>query len=379
MNPMDAFNDPRHRESEDLVFRAERFERAGRIADARRLYGQAAGPELELARAQHAPALRSVFALSAVTCLVRAAEWSSAKRAAYEFLARPDALTVEVCAALEDLVDDAQRGEARAEWLDGAPLEIHLEGGMILHGASPSRLVQERVEITEALLMRLADFKTGSRFRRAGRSRAASAFELYEERAKAASYGIRLFIAAARQAPIPGVDVTPREIVDLLLDLAATASSDGAAGVRASVPDAHYANAFIRAFRDLAPDGAAVGAVSFRAPLFGQRRPPVRFTPDSRQALSRALLHGPATDAQEIVGTLKVVRLHPPRRIAILAEDGGVHTLHLPDGDHDDTIGPKLNRRVRVFVRRRTRQDGVVEARVEDVVLLEEPSAAMPP
>jgi hypothetical protein len=371
---MDVFNDRRHRQSEELVFRAERLERSGHREDARGFYRQAAAPELELARSLSEPTLRSVFALSAVTCLLRGGEWRAATLHAYEFLGAPTALTDEAFAALEDLADEARRGEARSFLPDGVPLEIRLEGGLIRHGISPSRLVQERAEIVRALLVRLADFLSGAIFRRAGRSRAASAFTLYEEPARAASYGLRFVVSGVPQSPIPSVDVTPEELVNRFLGLAAAISAEGGEGMRGLVPDGPYANAFLRAFRDLAPDGTAVGAVSYRAPLSPLRAVSARFTPDHRQSLSRDLLRSRSSDAREIVGILKTVRLHRARGILVVDDDNGEHWLRLTDTGHDDTIGPKLNRRVKVFVSRHTRRDGRVHDRVEDVVLLEEPT-----
>jgi hypothetical protein len=96
MIPASAFEDARHRQSEELVFMADRHARAGRLDEARSTYGLAAAPELELALEigddGSQPQLRSLFSVSAVTCLVRAGLWDEAIRAAHGFLARPELL-----------------------------------------------------------------------------------------------------------------------------------------------------------------------------------------------------------------------------------------------------------------------------------------------
>lgn len=129
---MRAFKDARHRQSEALVFMADRHARAGRLDEARRTYALAAAPELELAREigldGTQPQLRSLFSMSAVTCFARAGLWNEAIRASHEFLARPELLAspdelhallddvTRVITASDDVVlidDDATSGTGR--------------------------------------------------------------------------------------------------------------------------------------------------------------------------------------------------------------------------------------------------------------------------
>jgi hypothetical protein len=230
--------------------------------------------------------------------------------------------------------------------------------------------VQEREEIAEALVYRLADYKAQKKFRKAGRSAFRSAFTFYEVPARAGSYGIRFFVASSGQASLPGTAVTPSETVAFFLELAAAIISSGAAGVRALVPDADYASAFIRAFRDMAPDGSAIGTVSFGSP--GSIRQPEHsvFTSDTRSGLSLALASATSADAFEHVGTLKSVNLRS-RKITIVKTDESRVEMRL-SGDHDDTIGPKLNRLVRATGVRVQNDDGVQELTASDVVLEED-------
>lgn len=394
MTPASAFEDARHRKSEELVFAADRHARAGRLDEARRAYALAAAPELELAREigldGTQPQLRSLFSTSAVTCLVRAGLWDQAIRAAHELLARPELLATSH--ELEALLDDALRTRellaAMGEDAQAAPLELRLEGGRVQRGIAPSRVVQGREEILQALFFRVADYKAGRPFRRAGRSVFASRFTFYDAPARAASYGIRFFVASggpgrrtpqaadherpAKEGMRSGIEVSPRDVVDGLLELATIAAEQSGEGVRAEVKDEAYANAFIRAFRDLAPDGTSVASVSFSSPTSVYRRNLASFSPAARAALSRALVDDRGDWRFSVEGVLKVVSLRKPRRIVVETDDGATHDMKLPSAEHDDTLGPKLNRKVYVSATRARRDDGTLVVTADDVVLIED-------
>jgi hypothetical protein len=376
MTPVAAFDDPRHRQSEELVFEADRHVRAGRLDEARRAYAQAAVPELELARGLTDPKLRGLFASSALTCFLRARAWDDAARAAHAFLAEPDLLDSDGVDTLLSLLDDALRSRDLFAMIgddgDAAPLELRLDGGRVRRGIAPSSLVQEREEIAQALVYRVADFKAGRKFRKAGPSAFMAKLALYEAPARAGSYGIRFFVASVGQTSVPGTDVSPTQAVEALLELARVAAEDGPEGIREAVPDTAYATAFIRAFRDLAPDGTAVATVSFSSPLSLYGREVARFSSSSRRALSRALVDPQAPDSFSVIGTLKAVSLRGKRRIVLVADDGGTHTIRLRGAEHDDTIGPKLNRRVEVTGTKRTTDDGTVVRVADDIVLVED-------
>lgn len=189
------FDDPAHRESEELAFEASRLLRNGRTDEATRKYIAAGRLELSVARAIDHTKLRSIFAIGTVACFVHGRDWDEAARTAHEFLAHPERLTPDGVRELEDLLDQALRSrELAAVVNDGGlvPLEIRLEGGHIGRGIAPTKLVQEREEVVEALLLRIAEWKAGWEFRDRGASAMAANMQFYEAPARAASYGIRL-------------------------------------------------------------------------------------------------------------------------------------------------------------------------------------------
>lgn len=351
----DPFDHPDHRASEELAFDAERLMRAGREHEAREKYAEAGHHELVVAREVHAvPKLRSIFAISAAACYLHAQRWHEAARTAHEFLALPELLTSAGARELEDLLDQALRGRDLAEVFRGGelvPLEIRLEGGLVGRGVAPTKLIQEREEVAEALLLRIADWKAGHPFRARGVSPLAASLQFYEAPARAASYGIRLFVGAAPQAAPPESTCSPRQAVEAFLILAAQAQ-DSAEAVRSAVLEPHYAHAFLRAFRDLAPDGSRVGNVTFSSSARLHAPPAISFTPAARASLSGALARADQTPI-EVRGTLKLISLKKPRRrIVVETEPNVAHEFRLHPGEHDDTIGPKLNRRVHVVGKR---------------------------
>lgn len=372
----DTFNDPRHRRSEELAFVADRLRRQGEHALAQARYGEAGRLELEVARGVGNDGtqrkLRSIFAISAVVYLHRGGLLSEAVRAAHEFLARPEYLQEEGVAELESSLDDALRSRELHGLLgpdvQAVPLEIRLEGGDVRRGLAPTKVIQAREGIVESVLLRVADWRAGYRFRPSGRSAFATALSFYEAPARAASYGIRFFVCSAFNE-LEEPRVTSVEAVDSFLELAELAVVDPNA-LKEYVGDQAYSQAFLRAFRDLAPDGTLVGRVSISSPGTANDGLTARFLPEHRIALSTSL--AAVTRSHDSVrGVLKSIRLHKGRAISVEDDKGATHVFVLPTSEHDDTIGLKLNRRVEVTATRVRRRNGTFHLVVDDVIVAE--------
>lgn len=376
------FDDPRHRESEELAFLAERAERSGDVVKA--LAGFARAAELEEANALDVPGaqakVRTLLGISAVSLWLRAERWGEAARAGCAFLAHPGSLTPDGRQELRLLVERAWRLEearrAFGEETAYAALEAKLAGGLVGAGLAPHVVVAERRDVLVPLLFRVAELNEGRRFRKAGPSALAATLAVYEAPAIAASYSLRLYVATRgpQQAP-GGTAATPQEIVDRFLEIAA-AASEGAESLARAVPVAEYAKVFLRGFRDLAPDGGSVGEVSFSAASRG--RPVLRATlgPEQRGSLTRALATLTGEEPSSVEGVLKAINLRG-RKPSIAVEAGPqVAQFRLRRGEHDDTIGPKLNRQVRVVGTTRKHEDGHVEHWASDVLVIDEPAAS---
>lgn len=96
--------------------------------------------------------------------------------------------------------------------------------------------------------------------------------------------------------------------------------------------------------------------------------------------LSRAFRErGPAkvaSDKVQIEGVLKVINLRArPPYIGVETADGDLSQFFIEPGRLDDTLGSKLNRRVRVSGVRRQKPDGRIVKDALDVELVEEKAA----
>jgi hypothetical protein len=377
MNIRDSFNDPRHRRSEELSFLAERAERTGDLAGALAQYADAARLEEEnaLAVPGDVPKIRELFAVSAVSLWLRAERWSEAARAGCGFLAQPDMLTPDGVRALQKLVDRAWR-TAEVEQALGTggtfvPVEAVLSGGLVRQGLAPSTVVTERRDVFAPLLVRAAEWRSRKKYRRAGPSPLANSYEILEAPAVAGSYGLRLYVGASAQQTLDGAAATPRDVVEHFLGLA-EAVATGPEALREMVGDDAYTKAFLRSFRDLAPDGRAVGEVALGAMTRGRIDHVATLTPETRERLTVSLRRRAQEKPVSLDGVLKSVNLRGDEpKIGVETVDG-VHVFRIAKGEHDDTIGPKLNRSVRIMGMRRVNEDGEAAEWAEDVLLLEE-------
>lgn len=380
MNIRDSFDDPRHRRSEELAFLAERAERTGDVSAALAQYVEAARLEEEhaLAIPGEVPKIRELFAVSAVSLWLRAEKWGEAARAGCAFLAQPDKLTPDGVRAVQKLVDRAWR-TAEVEQALGdrsvfVPVEAVLSGGLVRQGLAPSTVVTERREVFAPLLVRAAEWQSQKRYRRAGPSTLASSYEILEAPAIAGSYGLRLYVGATAQQGLEGVAASPKDVVERFLALASAAAM-GPDALRDLVRDEAYTKAFLRGFRDLAPDGKAVGEVALGAMIRGRIDHVARLTPDTRERLTTSLRHRDKEKPVCLDGVLKSVNLRDDPKIGVDTAEG-VRVFRIVKGEHDDTIGSKLNRSVRVMGMRRVDEDGEARDWADDVLLLEDAHGA---
>lgn len=97
------FDHPAHRNAEELAVKACRLMR-----EAKNLYIEAGNEELSVARDISGLSfadskLRSIFVISALSCLLKAQEWDEAIKIADEFLASPNLLTPGGLLEIEEL------------------------------------------------------------------------------------------------------------------------------------------------------------------------------------------------------------------------------------------------------------------------------------
>lgn len=375
--------DARGQESEALAFEAERAWKTGDQKRAMSLFAQAANLEYQVARdvPGDQPRVRGVLAISAVALWIDARQYDEGARVACEFLARPEMLTEQGRSDLQVLLERAFRERALVnavgELTDAVPLEVKLEGGLVRAGIAPAASIRERQDVVTALVVRAAEWHLRRPFRKAGAARQISdRIQFFEAPAAAASYGIRLFVASGAPAALPGMpdeSIGPEQAVAEFLAIAA-AAQQGPAALRERVGQEAYLKTFMVGFRDMAPDGSTVGTVTFSSPSWRSSIAPLAFEPRHRQQLTTGLLAQLRADERvEVEGTLKEVNLRVSKPYIGVETTAGASTrFHIKRGELDDTIGPKLNRRVRVAGLTSKKPDGTVVNDALDVVLLED-------
>jgi hypothetical protein len=308
--------------------------------------------------------------------------YDEAQQIACEFLAKPAAIDETYGTELQALLERCWR-DREATKLCGSdrtfePLEIKLAGGEIRTGVAPAAEVRERQTLIGTLLMRVAEWLGQRPFRVRGEaSRDISRnLRIYEAPARAASYGLRLYVASGTQPHLPKLsEVTPRTVVDTFLDIAAAAQMSDEELERL-VPQPQYRTAFLAGFRDLAPDGTKVGSVTFEHPVWNASRPRTVYQPHHREEMTRRLTPIAAEGVtRSAEGILKVVNLKAKTpSIEIVTSNSGTTRIHIDVESFEDSVREKLNKFVKVtFEERKRPRSKVIELHALDISLAQYP------
>lgn len=351
------FDDPDHRACEALAREADDLEREGR--DARLKWAEAARLESDvLGRITDAyPKGRTIFTVSAASLWLRADRWAEAKQILYRALSQPERLVPGATKDLEQLLQDAIRGEELAASVAGRPyqvLDARLDGGTVGRGFAPAQLLAQARTTFTALTYRIADLELERPFRARGQSELMRSLPLFETQGRTASFGLRFVLTTAEPAL---TDDRPARVAERFLELAAAAAA-GPDELTGAIPDRAYRLAIATAFRDLAPAPGRLATISFGVGRH-MARPTIAFSSTTRERLNQLLETG-AHEVAPLTGALKNVVLeskHP--YIEILGDDGAVGRYRIDPETHADTIGAKVNRRVEII--HETRRRGASE------------------
>ena len=357
---MTGFDDPRGQQGEALAFEAERALRAGHTEEARRLFADAAALEEAIVEDAGAdqPRVRSVLAVSAVALWYKAGDLTRVEQLACKYLAAGTVLAGPDHGELRNLLQRSWQEAALARHTQDAELlELQLDGGEVDHGLAPATLIRERQATTTVMLSRVAEMLASKPVRRrGGASREVTRqLQILEAPAAMGSYTVRLYVARSKQPEGPPSDagsLSPRAVIDRFLQIASAAMLDRD-GLRQLVPDEQYRLAFLSELRDIAPDGKHVASVTFRHASRSPTLPAIQYEPGHRSHLTQVLEHAEPTDQVEVMeGYLKAVNLRSKRPKLELVDRKRVTTIFFERQAFEDTIGPKLNRLVRVTCRK---------------------------
>jgi hypothetical protein len=276
--------DPRGREVDELAWQAEQELRKGNVEGANHLHARAAQLEQAIADAASAEPVRvrSVLAVSAVALWYKASRWSDAEALAHRYLAEPEGLTP---GAYDELWDLLQRSRVESQiepsdLADTLPVELRLIGGDVRQGLAPARMVKKKQERLVAMLERIGEWQLGLEYREKGSSSLAKDLEVLQAPARAASYGIRLYVRSTMR----GLGERQLETKELLETFFRLASSDPDRILRGE-NDVRYRQAFVDALYELSADGRQVHDVVYSVPSWRMKLPELHLDVELRRRL----------------------------------------------------------------------------------------------
>ena len=356
---MSILDDPRSQRSDELSFRAERRLSGGDIDAAKELFSEAA--ELESELADDVPPeqrrLKSALAVSAVSLWYRAGRFERGIRMCHRFLAQSDRLTTASINELEDLWD-RMKAEGSLEDLvddpmDLVPLNIKLDGGRIRRGVAPATLVKRREETVISQLTRVVEWKMSKPYRTSGGATVEvnAQLEVFSTPAKAASYGIRLFLLPGDEPELEHTRIAPASILKEYLTLAQAALS-GVSSLAQFIEDEKYLQYFAKSFREMAPDGSDIGSVTFESQSWRHGTYSCQFLPEHRNKLSRELGNW---ERQELPTLVRGVLMGADLTVSdpwinLETNDGETRKVSIDPDTDPDAIRAKFNRNVVVQV-----------------------------
>ena len=349
-----------HRQSEQLAIQAHLALREHRLADATKLYKEAA--ELEQKAYEiidvNKTRTRGITAVSAAALWYKAREYARAEQLAYATLS--DSL-------IPDFAQNDLRNIVQAVWVEKVKQEaglvqffpgqilVSVKGGEVVTGGAPLDLIVDKVHAIQSMLYRTMEYFRNEPLRKAGRP----SKELQEScrpwlfQSAPGSYQFSVAVQRPIQPDFFKQDIEPEQVANQFLQIVDASLCDDPAHLERLVPDENYRNTFLKLTRNLAPckSGKAFERIELRAS--GETKP-VAIDIDARENINRQLkakvdTQNTGTDiAEELHGTLRAVHLDEDW-LDVLVDSESVHIIGLKDAV-DDLIGPMVNRAVVVRV-----------------------------
>lgn len=322
---MNVFGSPDLIRSQEKAYEAERFWKKGEFANARKLFKEAAELERKVADSlgdQKSPRVKSMLYASSTALMFKAREFVLADQMAIDGLAAPGLLTaedaVEMRLLLQRIWRESSLSESESERAGMIPLEIKLDGGQVKPGFAPAHAIRQRQELVTKMLQHTADL-LGHRH---AKGKSEYPFEIMEATAKAASYGIQLYLKKkeVQKTVFTNEEISVEAIVKKFLEICQVSASSPK-DLKKVIPRNSERVFFLKQLKELAPDGEKVGTVSCSSPVWYVENNYVAFDSNSRAKYHEEILkeinisHGASIN---LIGKLKLLSFKTkPARIAV--------------------------------------------------------------
>ncbi len=296
---MTGITDPRSLRVEEHAYLAEQAARRGALDEASEHFARAAAIEQQIAEdaRDQPPRVAAVLAVSAVALWYKAARWDEVEALAHHWLSSPGLLDEGSKAELRDLLQRAWI-ESQIEpgsLADTLPIELRLIGGHVRRGLAPAALVRDKQESLVTLLERIGEWMLGLPFREVGPSQTGRSFDVLQAPARAASYGIRLYLRSGMRDST-GQMLPTATLLETFFELAGSEPSE----LDQRVTDSRYRLAFLQRLHELCADGKQVSDVVCSAPTWRMASLPVHLDVDVRSRFDAALQRAVAQDIGRI-------------------------------------------------------------------------------
>lgn len=362
-----------HAESERFASQAEVEARRKDALAAKSLYLKAAEAENQalLELAPNKPRTLGITAVSAASLWFKARAFKKASQLCYLMLGRgdlPDFAADQLKALVQAIWIEESKSEAEVAFLPGQ-VNFSVKGGEVVVGGAPLDLIVDKVKTIQSIFYRTIEESQDMPLRRRGdpKREVQDACRAWLFQMPPGSYQFSVAIQEPPQRDFFKATVDPNLIAERFLKVLRASASGDAGQLELIVPDTDYRSTFLKLARNLAPTGTTFGQMEISSALGGEV---VELRPENRKTISAEInrlkpkrLTDSETVEETLRGVLRAVNLDKDW-IEVVSDGGTHHIVGLAEA-LDDVIGPMVNRRVVVKVRR----DASLKYKFDDIEL----------
>lgn len=362
-----------HAESERLASEAEVASRQKNASLAKSLYLKAAEAENQalLELAPNKPRTLGITAVSAASLWFKARAFKKASQLCYLMLGNgdlPDFAADQLKALVQAIWIEESKNDADVAFLPGQ-VNFSVTGGEVVFGGAPLDLIVDKVKTIQSIYYRTIEEWQEIPLRRRGdpKREVQDACRAWLFQRPPGSYQFSVAIQEPPQRDFFKATVDPDLISERFLKVLRASAAGDATQLELLIPDADYRSTFLKLARNLAPTGATFGQMEISSALGGDV---VELRPENRKTISAEInrlkpkrLADPETVEETLRGVLRAVNLD--KDWIEVASDTVTHHINGLAEALDDIIGPMVNRRVVVKVRR----DASLKYKFDDIEL----------
>lgn len=362
-----------HAESERLASQAEALARAKDARAAQSFYLKAAEAENQalMDLAPDKPRTLGITAVSVASLWFKGRAFKKASQLCYLMLGRddlPDFAADQLKALVQAIWIEESKGAAEVAFLPGQ-VNFSVKGGEVVVGGAPLDLIVDKVKTIQSIFYRTIEESQEMPLRRRGEPQreVQDACRAWLFQMPPGSYQFSVAIQEPAQRDFFKTTVDPNLIAERFLNVLRASAAGDAAQLELMVPDSEYRSTFLKLARNLAPTGKTFGQMEISSALGGEA---VELRPENRKTISAEISRlkpkrPPDVEAVEetLRGVLRAVNLDKDW-IEVVTGAVTHHIVGLAEA-LDDVIGPMVNRRVVVKVRR----DSTSKYKFDDIEL----------